>query len=364
VSIIVVHHIVPLARGNFSAGLPGFVGGYLGVDIFFVLSGFLITCLLLNEQARRGQLKILRFYGRRALRLLPALYFLLLVHGLYVYFAGLPRGPEVENVVAAGLYYKNWLGVFHTNYAELLSPSPGASGLVHLWSLSVEEQFYVVWPLVVASVLSVRRRLSTVVIVLVAMLAFIFVYRWMAFDRADSFLSLYSRTDMRADALIVGALLAVIWTRASIPRRHAGLAAFAALVVVAVFISRVDASSEFLWKGGLTLFAGCVAVVLFAVVSSGWIGNRVLEWAPLRGLGVVSYGVYLWHLVVFEAVGRHAHGLPALARVVIALTVTAAFVACSWWLVERPFLRLKVRLEPPGIASTGPVSAEIAAEPV
>jgi peptidoglycan/LPS O-acetylase OafA/YrhL len=352
VLVIVVHHSSALLTGSVDIS-RWLSGAFLGVDIFFVLSGFLITSLLVQEQAGAGRVRVLRFYGRRALRLLPALYFLLLVHVAYVWLTGLPRGPEGEAVLGAAFYYKNWLGVFQPDVA-LLAPSHGAVGLVHLWSLSLEMQFYLLWPLVVIAALTMSRKTSTAVATLVVLLVAVVVYRWILWDRAVLFFSLYPRTDTRADALIIGALLAVLWMRVELPRRYAAWFGLGAVVVMSAFIARIRLSDAFLWKGGLTIFAGAVAVALFAVLSGESLLTRALRWRPLVAVGVVSYGVYLWHLPIFDLVARYGDDWPVVGRLVVAGGLTAAFTWLSWRVIERPFLRRKQKLEAPGVESTGP----------
>lgn len=353
---IVVHHST-LLLGDLGDATRWFAGAFLGVDVFFVLSGFLITALLLQEHDRSGRVHLLRFYGRRALRLLPALYVLLIVHVLYVYLTGLPREPEVEQVLGAAFYYKNWLGVFQLDPRLFFGPVHGAPALVHLWSLSVEEQFYLIWPFVVIAALSVAHRTSTALLTLVGFLLAIWAYRWYVFERGDVVIAIYPRTDMRADALIAGALLAVLWLRVGLPARHLKAVGGAAVLVVGLYLAFARLDSPFLWTGGLTVFAFAVAIALHAVLSSGWAANRLLCWRPLVAVGVVSYGVYLWHLPAFDVVARYGGDWPVAVRVAMGVALTAALVTASWYAVERPFLRMKARLEPAGVVSTGPVDA-------
>lgn len=347
VLIIVVYHANGLVNRSVLSG------GFLGVDMFFVLSGFLITALLLQEQQREGRLYLGRFFGRRGLRLLPALYFFLVLHGLYVWLTGLPLRAELEYLVSAGLYFSNWMDHVFPNAVSIFPPH-GVAGLGHLWSLSLEMQFYVVWPFVVLTALSLSRRTSTAVATLVGLLVAIVGYRWYLFETGVNVLGLYERTYARADALIMGALLAVLWLRVDLPRRLGSLVVgLGAAAVVVVFILRMRLTDPFLWKGGLTLFAAAVALLLFVVLSNDLVA-RALRWPPLVAVGIVSYGVYLWHAPVYDVVARYGVTWAPPLRVAVAALLTACFTVVSWLLVERPFLRRKAHLEAPGITSTGP----------
>ncbi len=325
------------------AGIAGYVitdyveGGFLGVDLFFVLSGFLITALLLKEQSNHGAIRLASFYGRRALRLLPALYVLLVVHLIYAKVVGLPRDNELMTIRWALVYATNWQAVFHFFTV--------AEGLGHLWSLAIEEQFYLVWPLVLILFLSLRRSASAVTAVLVTGIALVALRRYVMLSAGTSTLLLFLRTDTRVDSLLVGCLLASLWVRRRTPTRGLAPAAWVASAVIAICVAFSSSDSRFLYEGGFTAFAIAAATLILATVDSDWWGNRLLAVAPLRLLGRVSYGLYLWHLPIFFAVAREGQGWSSLTRIVVAVTLTALFTALSWQLVERPALRVKRRLE-------------------
>ncbi|MGZ6909037.1 MAG: acyltransferase family protein [Acidimicrobiia bacterium] len=322
-------------------------GGFFGVDIFFVLSGFLITALLLNERSRRGRVWFGGFYARRALRLLPALYFMLAAYLAYSVISGAPLAIVGETGIAAIFYANNWWGVFH--------PLASAPGLGHIWSLSVEEQFYLVWPALLMLLIRPRRGrllLPAICVLLAVVMADRSLY-WSAHGVAR-WVDMFVRTDHRADSLLLGALAAVLWTRRMIPRRGIGVCAYVSVVVMAVMIARYPTQSAFLYNGGFTLFAAATAVVIIATVERAWVVNRFFESRPMRLFGRVSYGLYLWHLPVYIAVVRYTSDWAPLARFGLAVGITAGGVAVSWNFVERPAQRLRHRFaeRPPASSHT------------
>jgi peptidoglycan/LPS O-acetylase OafA/YrhL len=354
VLVVMLYHsayIAPWFRGHIIDD------GLLGVDMFFVLSGFLITALLLGEQARRHRTRLGAFYRRRALRLLPALIVLLIAHSIYALVTDLPGGAERSSVLSVLFYYSN----------TAVRTGPTAFGLGHLWSLAVEEQFYVVWPLCLVLLLGIRRRTATVVALMIGAIAIVAIHRTIVFHDGVTPLLAYSSTPLRIDSLLVGALLAQCWVRGVLPKRGLQIGAWLSLVFVAYAIGH-GMSWAFYFEGGFTLIAVAFAIMIAALLETSWSLRRVLTLAPLRSMGRVSYGLYIWHLPVWFAVARATQGWSDPARFTLAIVLTALPVALSWHLVERPFLRLKDRLEaraaPPvgHLAVTPP--ATVAAEAV
>jgi peptidoglycan/LPS O-acetylase OafA/YrhL len=324
--VVVVH--LPDVDPRLSRHVPR---GFLGVDIFFVLSGFLITAILLRENDAGG-VRFGAFYRRRALRLFPALLALVFAYALYAAVTHLDR-PVAATLWSMVFYYSNWRAVYGGAHAA------APPGLGHMWSLAIEEQFYLVWPVLLALFFGMRQRLYSAVAVLTVAIVAIAIYRAVLYSDGTTWLYLYVRTDTRADSLLVGALLAILWVRRKTPTRYLGVAGCCAAAVFA-WCLRMNANNPFFFKGGYTIVAICAATVLLAVLECRWFA-KPFEFAPLRAVGKVSYGLYLWHFPVFAAVFRYGRGIPGGMRVILALSLAAAFTLASWFLIERPFLRLK-----------------------
>ncbi len=314
------------------------LGGFLGVDAFFVLSGFLITTLLVREHRRTGGIRVLAFWGRRIRRLLPALLLVLGFVALYTHFAVPPwnRTAIRADGIASLFYVANWRFVLNEqSYFTLFS---AASPLRHTWSLAIEEQFYLVWPLVVIACLALARgslRLLAAVCVVgtigsVALMASL--YRVGDPSRA------YYGTDSHAHTLLIGALLALVlltWVPARAVRTALAAAGVVALVAMLVAMNRMSDTASFYYRGGSVLFAVTVAVVIAAAMSGGPVRGG-LALPPLPWIGRISYGLYLWHwpLIVWLVPTRVDVSGPKLTLLRIAATFAAA--TASYYLVERP----------------------------
>jgi len=314
-------------------------GGYLGVDLFFVLSGFLITSLLLAEHRETGRIALGPFWIRRARRLFPALLSLMPVVALYGrYFA---RTEELRTVRAQALatlaYVANWQAIFrHQSYWQLFAaPSP----LEHTWSLSIEEQFYVIWPLVVSLVLR-RRRGRALLGVCLAFAALSMVAMFFLFDPSNTTRA-YLGTDTRMSGILFGAALATLISPND--RFHArtvrALDAGGVLAALGLGIAwaTLRGTSTFLYRGGFWLTElGALALIACAIAGERSLIARMLSIRPLTWLGTISYGVYLWHwpVNVFLSTERtHLHGF-ALHALRFALTFAIAIV--SYRFLEQP----------------------------
>ncbi|MGZ4204164.1 MAG: acyltransferase family protein [Actinomycetota bacterium] len=278
-------------------------GGFLGVEVFFVLSGFLITALLWSELLATGGLGFQVFWFRRARRLLPAL-FGLLVLVLTAFLIGWPHEIATirGDIAAAMSYSSNWylIGVKRSYFQSFGRPSPFG----HLWSLAIEEQFYLLWPgLLMLLFLRVRRAKKVAAIISGAALASA-VAMWLMYSSADPS-RIYYGTDTRAAGILIGAALAVMWRpwtpghRSRITPRMLELAALGAGAVIVWSFVRWDEFSAFTYRPGIQLVALASAVLIAATVHPETRLNAILGWKPLREIGRRSYGIYLWHWPVY-----------------------------------------------------------------
>jgi peptidoglycan/LPS O-acetylase OafA/YrhL len=313
-------------------------GGYLGVDAFFVLSGFLITSLLLAEGARTGTVALGAFWARRARRLLPAL--LAVLAFVAVYALVVASATERTTIRADGLatlgYFANWRAIFSgTDYWALFqSPSP----LEHTWSLAIEEQFYLFWPLLLVAIAAVPRR----VLALAGGLAIAsFVWMQILYDPASPS-RVYFGTDTRLASILVGAALAAwIAVRGHVargrPRATLEVAAWASIALLGFAWLRIDGSSTTLYRGGLFVTAIAVACVIAAAVhpQRGFVG-RALSFGPLCALGLISYGVYLWHWPIYVWLDEQRTHLGGWTLVALRVGVTIAIATISYFLLEQP----------------------------
>jgi peptidoglycan/LPS O-acetylase OafA/YrhL len=301
--------------------------GWLGVDLFFALSGFLITALLLTEQNDHGRVDTLYFYGRRAVRLLPALLAMLVAHVIYT--AASRSGDmhvEMSTVLYSLLYIENW----HV----ALNPLGTAFELGHVWSLGVEEQFYLLWPITIAFLARRFRSRWVVPSLLVGLAAVMTVHRFQLFS-PQLWLASLVRTDTRPTAMVLGAAAAWLWSRRIVPSKFLVTALPFALVAMAVVI---DLPIERAMR--VVLVASIAApIIVLAVVEGSSPLVKLFEWAPLRAIGRVSYGIYIWHHPVFWIVLRHAGSTPVAVRFLLGIGGSAMLTILSWFLIEQPISR-------------------------
>jgi peptidoglycan/LPS O-acetylase OafA/YrhL len=338
------------------AGIPFLPGGFVGVDVFFVLSGFLITSLLYDELVASGRIDLAGFWTRRARRLLPAaLVMIVAVVAARPLFVPDSVAALRWDAIATALWSGNWRWALQgTNYFALGgTPSP----LQHTWSLAVEEQFYVVWPLLLLACRAVRQRrllaLSLAGVAVSALATYVLA-------RVASPGRVYFGTDTRAQELLVGAALAALlaptwrWRGAtplamqspqSAGRRPLpfllSVCGLAALTGVAMAAD--GAPSEF--RHGLLLFTALAAAALVAgvVLDSGQPVARLLSTRLLVGIGRISYGLYLWHWPVYLALDGERSGLHGYALAALRAGVTGVLAGASFVLIERPAQRVQVR---------------------
>ena len=317
-------------------------GGTVGLDPFFVLSGFLITALLLKEQARTGTVRRWDFYKRRIVRLLPPLALLLIANVILAVATGAWNAEQIKSLLSVTFYYSN----YYVAHSPNLFCSNLAPGYEHLWSLSFEEQFYLVWPWIVIFFLSIHRKLSTVVIVLVGSIAVIGIYRGLAYDGPASWCYLFHATQSRADALLWGCLAAHLWVRRKESVKALKWLVWPASLFLLACLPFSNLTGPFLYYGGFDAIDFASAVILLALLGNEWSGRRFFEWTPFVKLGLVAYGFYLWHLTVFFALSHFDHGWNYELRVVVAFAATMAMTLLSWFTIERPLQRWVHRSAP------------------
>ncbi len=334
----------------YHAGISWVGGGLLGVDVFFVLSGFLITSLLCRELSRSATVRLSRFWAQRARRLLPALFILLLGVAVYTYaFRGsvdlsLIRGDALSTL----FYVSNWHFIIADQgyFAQAAAPSP----LLHTWSLAVEEQYYLIWPLVA---LFVVRRWGIRALAVTAGLAAVASATLMGalYVAGTSVDRLYYGTDTRAQALLVGSLLGAIgshggesfsilpkrWTSTPWRRRMWVTVGVCGAAYLVWAWHALEGQDPFLYRGGFFVVALAAGAVIVACVTvPGSVLARFLSVPVIVFVGRISYGLYLYHWPLFLAID-HAHtGLSGAWLLLVRLVVTFAVATVSFRFIEEP----------------------------
>ena len=350
-------------------------GGLISVNVFFVLSGFLITLLLMREWAKTGTIRLRNFWARRARRLLPALFVLLAGIALYAWLLA-PDGTQSSlrgDGLTTLLYVANWHQIFsgQSYFAQVGSASP----LLHTWTLAIEEQFYLVWPLVVLAVLKWRKSPRLLLgITIVGIAASAIEMAWLFHPGIDPS-RLYYGTDTRAQDILVGAAVALLiggrrqgvglgdfarpsavdggvdgdGTGPDVDGRRArrrtigySLAAVAAAAVFAFEWSRITNSSSLPYRGGFLLADVMVGVVIVGVVRAPTgLPARLLAIRPLTYVGQISYGLYLWHWPVILVLDNARTGLEGWRLFLLRAAVSFVIAVLSWHFVEVPIRRRK-----------------------
>jgi peptidoglycan/LPS O-acetylase OafA/YrhL len=341
--------IAVLAVIAYHLGLSWAPGGLLGVGVFFTLSGYLITDLLLGQWAAGGRLRLANFWLRRARRLLPALFVMLVVVMAWVTLAQPSALADLRGAVwAAAGYFSNWWMIYqHIPYfARFGPPSP----LGHLWSLAIEEQFYLLWPWLLllglrfiperASSIPVRPRLAAVTLMLAAAsaLAMALLYQ-PGFDSSR----VYDGSDTRAFGLLFGAALAMVWPSRQLTggvttgaRQILDGLGVVGLAGIAVLIWRTNDYSAFLYQGGMVLLSIATVMVIIALVHPATKVGRALGWRPLRWIGVRSYGIYLWQFPIIVLTTPLPYSGVDPLRATLQVAASFALAALSWRFIEEP----------------------------
>lgn len=323
--VVLIHHqLTPFSLS----------GGFLGVDFFFVLSGFLITSLLLSEFQTSGDISIRNFYMRRVLRLAPALILYLAATIIVSYWLNLiDFGRQVKLIGMAIGYATNWRMAL--GWDRALDPT------AIIWSLSIEEQFYVLWPLLLFLCLRAGIKKNYIAGGLAVVITLIAIHRFKMLGDGTDLSRLYYGTDTRADALLVGCLTAFVprTLLASNIKPWLNAASILAFLSLALLTGVVEFTDRWLYAGGFTAIAALAAIVIVTTANTQpSMVVHVLRWFPLRWFGRISYGLYLWHWLVVRTTSFYYLGYwEPWARLVLAVGISAA----SFYLIEIRFNRLK-----------------------
>jgi peptidoglycan/LPS O-acetylase OafA/YrhL len=318
-------------------------GGYLGVDLFFVLSGFLITRLIVDDLVR-DRFSAKEFWGRRARRLLPACWVMLAV--VLVAATSLVRPTELATLRGDAFatlgYVANWwqIATSSSYFALFNTPSP----LQHTWSLAIEEQLYVLWPLLLIALWRIGRRRIGVLTIAAATLASLSLLEGaLLYTSADDGARVYYGTDTRAASVLIGALAAMlVWRFGPVIARYRriGLVLSCVTVVVVTGAWIHGNSGKWLYDGGLGGLAILTAIVL-AVVTTQPTGpvHRALSLKPLVAIGIISYGVYLYHWPLYVWLSPDRTGMHGPSLFALRLVATFSAATASYFLIERPYRR-------------------------
>jgi peptidoglycan/LPS O-acetylase OafA/YrhL len=345
-------------------------GGFIGVEVFFVISGYLITLLLIGEHEKKGRVDLKQFWMRRARRLLPALFVMMALLMIYTsIFERDALGKLRGDVIAGTAYVTNWYQIWTgAGYTALLDFAP----LRHLWSLAVEEQFYLVWPLIMVGLISLGRRrlpaisrwlvLAAVAIAVVTALLYHpgqlgtpevhpEAYWSVGGHEISKMDTLYLSTFTRATGLLMGAALAMLWRPVAVmrgPLRTKGplldliaIVGLVALGALAWFLHvQVDGHADpWLFRGGFLAVDFATVLVIVAVTHRGakmglFLGNPVLNW-----IGTRSYGLYLYHWPIFQIIRGTAGARLTVPEFVLAMVLTCIVTELSYRYIEMPIRR-------------------------
>lgn len=324
--------VVPVVL--FHAGLPGFAGGYAGVDVFFVISGFLITSLILND-LERDRFSLLIFYERRARRIMPALTLVAVVTAIFSAFIMRPeRLEEFGASLAATIFFS--ANIYFWRTVDYFGTDAEERPLLHMWSLAVEEQFYIVFPVLLIAIWRVYRSNSGRVfwIVFASAAAASFALAFFASDWKP--MANYYLPVTRAWELLAGSLVA-LWLKGQPPQKSRFSSLLASLGLALVLFAFLFIDETITWPGLWTLVPVLGAALIIAFAHSDCPTGRALSFGPLVFVGLLSYSMYLWHQPLFAFARISNANQPSLLIMTALATATLPLAWLSWRFVELPF---------------------------
>ncbi len=312
-------------------------GSFVYMDTFFIMSAYLITALLLKGWQRDGRIRFGRFYYRRALRLFPANYAMLAGFALAAWLLLDDFPGHLQQIAVAGLYVSNWTRAFEVPMPQFLG---------HTWSLSIEEQYYLLWPLLLAGLLKLcGLSLRTVAIVAGAAVGFALWRSWLTLEGA-SIPRLYNGTDTRADALLLGCALGIAMALPQV-RDNPVLQRWAARLAMPIVLALLVAGYTLQWEmrgmyaGGSFAFSVLSTVLVAALaLPHPTLAHRIFAVPPLVFLGRICYGLYIWHFPIYNVL-RFGFDMQTMGVALVGVPLTFAFAIASYLWIERPFLALK-----------------------
>ena len=337
-----IRGLAVLAVISWHIGIPYMSAGNIGVDVFFVLSGFLITTLLWSEWLKTGDISFKKFYARRALRLLPALFAVLGLYALYVTFFNDPMTAWVsfKYITATLFYVANWAQIIDGLHHSVLG---------HTWSLSVEEQFYIIFPIMLLLCLRLHIKPRLLFGIVLFGIVCVFLDRFWLWQGSESIDRVGMGLDTRADALLAGCAVSAAFLGGLIPKKRSMIWLFRILSLLSMavlsYLITQGVGNEVYYKyGGASIAAVAVGFVVFEMMGNDPMKSTrtFLRFPPLAWTGRVSYGLYLWHIPVFFVLGKPTNWSGIEVQAARFLLVYAV-AALSFYLLERPFLQLKDR---------------------
>ena len=321
-------------------------GGLLGVAIFFVLSGYLITDQILQQWKHDGRLHLTNFWIRRAKRLFPSMIVMLIFVAVWLLISDPSRLSALKgDFVSSAFYFNNWYLIFHkVSYFESFGPQ---SPIGHLWSLAIEEQFYLLWPLLLFGLLNLtrqRKNLSLIIMggSIVSVLTMVILY-----SPGTDPSRVYYGTDTRAFGLLIGAALAVIWpsvpARSRISATHLKLMDVAGVLLLTILlwmIVHTDEYGSFLYEGGLFLVSILTALLIAILAHPQSRLGEIMGLRPLRWIGVRSYSLYVWHYPIIVLTSSNINSdQGSIVRMILQILASFVFAAISYTYIEEPIRR-------------------------